>query len=174
MTGQTISHYKILEKLGQGGMGEVWKAEDTQLRRTVALKFLSSETVGDEEIKARLIREAQASASLDHPNICQVFGIHEEQGKTFIAMAHIEGPSLADKIKERPLPLEEALDLAIQIAEGLQEAHEQGVVHRDVKPSDVMLDRRGRVKIMDFGLAAVAARTRLTKSGTTLGTPAYT
>ena len=89
-------------------------------------------------------------------------------------MAHIEGPSLADKIKERPLPLEEALDLAIQIAEGLHEAHEQGVVHRDVKPSDVMLDRRGRVKIMDFGLAAVAARTRLTKSGTTLGTPAYT
>ncbi len=154
-------------------MGEVWKAEDTQLRRTVALKFLSSETVGDEEIKARLIREAQASASLDHPNICQVFGIHEEQGQTFIAMAYIEGPSLADKIKERPLPLDESLDIAIQIAEGLQEAHEQGVVHRDIKPSNVMLDRRGRVKIMDFGLAAVADRTRLTKSGTTLGTPAY-
>ncbi len=173
MTGRTISHYKVLEKLGQGAMGEVWKAEDLDLKRTVALKFLSREMLGEEEVKARLIREAQAAASLDHPNITTVHGIHEDAGETFIAMAYIDGPSLADKIKERPLPLEEALDVAVQIAEGLQEAHERKVVHRDIKPSNVMLDRRGRVKIMDFGLAAVADRTRLTKSGTTLGTPAY-
>ncbi len=171
--GQTISHYKILEKLGQGGMGEVWKAEDTQLRRTVALKFLSSETVGDDEVKARLIREAQASASLDHPNICQVFGIHEEKGETFVAMAYINGPSLAGKIKERPLPLDEALNMAIQIADGLQEAHEKGIVHRDIKPQNIMLTAKGQVKIMDFGLASLAGRSKLTKSGTTLGTPAY-
>ena len=173
MIGRTISHYKIVGKLGEGGMGVVYKAEDTQLRRTVALKFLSAETVGNEEVKARLIREAQASASLDHPNICQVFGIHEEQGQTFVAMAHIEGPELADKIKERPLPLDEALGFAIQIAEGLQEAHEKGIVHRDVKPHNVMLTAKGQVKIMDFGLASLSGRSKLTKSGTTLGTPAY-
>ena len=154
-------------------MGVVYKAEDTQLRRTVALKFLSSETVGNEDVKARLIREAQASASLDHPNICQVFGIHEQQGQTFIAMAYIDGPALADKIEERPLPLKQALDLAIQIAEGLQEAHEKGIVHRDIKPHNVMLTAKGQIKIMDFGLASLAGRSKLTKSGTTLGTPAY-
>ncbi len=154
-------------------MGEVWKAEDTQLRRTVALKFLSSETVDDDEVKTRLIREAQAAASLDHPNICPVYGIHEENGETFIAMAYVDGPSLADKIKERPLPLDEALNMAIQIAEGLQEAHEKRIVHRDIKPQNIMLTAKGQVKIMDFGLAAVAGRSRLTKSGTTLGTPAY-
>ena len=173
MIGRTISHYKVLAKLGQGAMGEVWKAEDLDLKRTVALKFLSRETLGEEEVKARLIREAQAAALLDHPNICHVYSIHEDEGQTFIAMAYIDGPSLAEKIKERPLPLEEALDIAMQIDQGLQEAHEHGVVHRDIKPSNVLLDRRGRVKIMDFGLAAVADRTRLTKSGTTLGTPAY-
>ena len=173
LIGETISHYRVLEKLGSGGMGEVWKAEDTQLRRTVALKFLSSETVGDDEVKARLIREAQASASLDHPNICQVFGIHEEQGETFIAMAYIDGPSLADRIKERPLPLDEALSVTTQIAEGLQEAHEKGIVHRDIKPQNVMLTAKGQVKIMDFGLARLAGRSKLTKSSTTLGTPSY-
>ncbi len=170
---ETVSHYRVFEKLGEGGMGEVWKAEDLNLKRTVALKFLPREVLGEEEIKARLIREAQAAASLDHPNVCAVYGIHEDDGRTFIAMACIDGPSLAEKIKERPLPLEEALEIAIQIAEGLQEAHERSVVHRDIKPSNVMLARRGRVKIMDFGLAAVADKTRLTKSGTTLGTPAY-
>ena len=173
MTRRTIGHYKLLDKLGSGGMGEVWKAEDTKLRRTVALKFLSTETVADHELKARLIREAQASASLDHSNICQVFGIHEEEGQTFIAMAYIDGPSLADRSKERPLPVGEALDLAIQIAEGLQEAHEKGIVHRDIKPQNVMLTAKGQVKIMDFGLARLAGRSKLTKSGTTLGTPSY-
>ena len=101
MIGSTISHYKILDKLGSGAMGTVWKAEDTQLRRTVALKFLSTESLGEDQVKPRLIREAQAAASLDHPNICQVFGIHEEDGKTFLAMAYIDGPSLSEKIKTR-------------------------------------------------------------------------
>jgi serine/threonine protein kinase/Tol biopolymer transport system component len=173
LIGTTISHYKIVEKLGEGGMGVVYKAEDTQLRRTVALKFLSSETVDNEEVKARLIREAQAAASLEHPNVCPIYGIHEEDGESFIVMAYVDGSALSEKIKERPLPLDEAVNMAVQIAEGLQEAHEHGVVHRDVKPANVMLDRKGRVKILDFGLAAVADRTRLTKEGTTLGTPAY-
>ncbi len=173
MVGRTILHYRVVEKLGEGGMGVVYKAEDTQLRRTVALKFLSRETLGEDEVKERLIREAQAAASLDHPNICQVFGIHEEDGETFIAMAYVDGPSLAEKIKERPLPLDESLSIAAQIAEGLNEAHEQGVVHRDVKPHNVMLTSKGQVKIMDFGLASLAGRSKLTKSGTTLGTPAY-
>jgi eukaryotic-like serine/threonine-protein kinase len=173
LSGRSISHYRVLEKLGEGGMGEVWKAEDTQLRRTVALKFLSSETIGNDEVKVRLIREAQASASLDHPNICAVHGIHEENGRTFIAMAFIDGPSLAEKIKKRPLPLAEALDIAIQIAAGMQEAHEKGVVHRDIKPHNIMLTAKGQVKVMDFGLASLVGRSKLTKSGTRLGTPAY-
>ena len=173
MIGTTISHYKILEKLGEGGMGVVYKAEDTQLRRTVALKFLPRETFDDTEVRARLMREAQAAASLDHPNICQVFGIHEEDGETFIAMAYVDGPALADKIKERPLPLEQALSTAIQIAEALHEAHEQGVVHRDIKPQNILLTAKGQVKILDFGLASLTGRSKLTKTGTTLGTPAY-
>ncbi len=173
MIGQTVSHYNITEKLGEGGMGVVYKAEDTQLRRTVALKFLTQQGLSEPETKARLIREAQAAAALDHPHICSVFGIHDEDGRTFIAMAFIDGASLADKIKERPVALEEACRIAIQIGEGLQEAHEQGVVHRDIKPANIMLTRKGQVKIMDFGLAYLAGRSKLTKSGTTMGTPVY-
>jgi serine/threonine protein kinase len=173
MIGQTILHYCITEKRGEDGMGVVYKAEDTQLRRTVALKFLPRETLDEEEVKARLIREVQAAADLDHPNICQVFGIHEEDGETFIAMAYIDGPSLAKKIKERPLPLDEALTIATQIAEGLQKAHEQGVVHRDIKPQNILLTAKGQVKTLDFGLASLTGRSKLTKTGTTMGTPAY-
>ena len=173
MIGHTISHYRITEKLGEGAMGVVYKAEDTKLRRPAALKFLSNATVGQEDLKARLIREAQAAASLDHPHICGVYGIYEEDGLTFIAMAYIDGVSLADKIRQGPLALEEALSIAIQTGEGLQEAHEQGVVHRDIKPANIMLTRKGQVKIMDFGLAHLAGRSKLTKSGTTMGTPIY-
>ncbi len=173
MVGRSILQYKITEKLGEGGMGVVYKAEDTQLRRTVALKFLPRETLDEEEVKARLIREAQAAAALDHPNICQVFGIHEEDGETFIAMAYIDGPSLAERIKERPLPLGEALGITIQIAEALHAADEKGIVHRDIKPQNIMLTAKGQVKILDFGLASLAGRSKLTKSGTVLGTPAY-
>jgi Tol biopolymer transport system component/predicted Ser/Thr protein kinase len=173
MVGQTVLNYKILEKLGEGGMGVVFKAEDLSLRRTVALKFLSAQALGSPEEKARLLHEAQAAASLDHAGICPVHSIHEHEGAVFLAMAYVDGPSLAEKIKERPLPLDEALDTAIQIAQALQEAHERGIIHRDIKPSNVMLTGKGQVKIMDFGLAQVAGHTRLTKTGTMLGTPAY-
>ena len=173
MVGRTISHYKITAKLGEGGMGAVYKAEDTRLRRTVALKFLSLNALGDEEEKERFLREAQSAALLDHPNIAAVHDFEEVNGQFFIAMAYVDGPTLSEKIKDRPLKLSEALDLAIQICEGLKEAHEEGVVHRDIKPANIMISRKGRVKITDFGLAHLAGRSKLTKSGTTLGTPAY-
>ena len=173
LSGRTIAQYRLLERLGSGGMGVVWKAEDTRLRRHAALKFVFAEALADEELKTRLIREAQAAAALDHPHICAVHGIHEEDGETFIAMAYIDGPSLAERIKERPLPLDEALDIAIQIADGLEEAHEKGVVHRDIKPANVMLTAKGQVKIMDFGLATLAGWSRITKPDTKVGTPAY-
>ena len=173
MVGQTISHYKITEKLGEGGMGVVYKAEDTKLERTVALKFLAAHLVGDDEGRERFLREAKAAAALDHNNICTVYEIDEVEGKTFIAMAFIEGPSLKDKIAERPLKLDEALDLAIQTARGLEAAHNKGIVHRDIKPANLMLTGDATLKIMDFGLAQLAGRTKLTKTGSSLGTPAY-
>jgi TolB-like protein/Flp pilus assembly protein TadD/predicted Ser/Thr protein kinase len=173
MIGKTISHYKILEKLGEGGMGVVYKAEDTKLRRTVALKFLAPQTLGGEEDRARFIHEAQAAASLSHPNICTVHEIDEAEGQSFISMEYVEGSSLKDKVGTGPLKLDEAVDLAIQIAEGLQEAHEKGIVHRDVKPANVMVTAKGQAKIMDFGLAKSARGVAVTQTGTTLGTIAY-
>jgi serine/threonine protein kinase len=168
MTGQSISHYRILEKLGEGGMGVVYKGEDTRLRRTVALKFLPSHALENRE---RFLREAQSGAALNHPNICTIFEIDEENG--FLAMELIDGMSVKNKIAARPLPLEEALDIAMQVCAGLQAAHENGIVHRDIKPANLMLTTQGQVKIMDFGLAQVGDRTRLTKPGSSLGTPAY-
>jgi len=153
MFGQTISHYKILEKLGEGGMGVVYKAEDTKLKRTVALKFLSARAVGTDEDKARFVHEAQSAAALNHPNICTVYEIDEYENQPFIAMECIEGDSLKDKIESGPLELDEALRIAAEIAEGLQEAHARGIIHRDVKSANVMLTTTGRVKMMDFGLA---------------------
>jgi serine/threonine protein kinase len=132
--GQTISHYKILEKLGEGGMGVVYKAEDTKLERTVALKFLPAHLLGDDEVKKRFKREAKAAAALDHSNVCTVYEIDEADHKTFISMALIEGESLDKKIESGPLKLEDALDIAQQIAKGLEAAHNKGVVHRDIKP----------------------------------------
>ena len=126
MIGQTISHYKILEKIGQGGMGVVYKAEDTKLKRTVALKFLLPQALETEEEKIRFVREAQAAAALDHPNISTIYEVDEAEGKTFIAMAYIEGQTLKKKIKSGPLKLSETLDIAIQVAEGLKEAHQRG------------------------------------------------
>ena len=173
MVGATISHYKITAKLGEGGMGVVYKAEDTRLRRVVALKFLSLQALGNEEEKERFLREAQAAALLDHPNIAAVHDFEEADGRFFIAMAYVDGPTLTRKIEERPLKLAEALDFVIQICEGLKEAHEEGVTHRDIKPANIMISRKGLVKITDFGLAQLPGRSKLTKSGTTLGTPAY-
>ncbi len=153
MVGQTISHYKITAKLGEGGMGVVYKAEDTKLKRPVALKFLRSEAIEDDERRQRFLREAQAAASLDHPNICTVYEIDEADGQTFLSMAFLEGRTVKAKLKERPFKLDEALDIAGQTARGLQAAHERGVVHRDIKGANLMLTPQGQVKIMDFGLA---------------------
>ncbi len=173
MVGQTISHYKITAKLGEGGMGVVYKAEDTKLDRPVALKFLAAHLVEEQEARDRFTREAKAAAALDHPNICTVHEIDEAVGRTFLAMAYIEGRTVKDKLKERPLKLEEALDIAVQSAGGLQAAHKKGVVHRDIKSANLMVTPEGVVKIMDFGLAQLAEQSQLTKTATILGTPAY-
>jgi serine/threonine protein kinase/tetratricopeptide (TPR) repeat protein len=173
LIGQTISHYKILEKLGEGGMGVVYKAEDTRLKRTVALKFLSSQSLGTPDEKTRFVHEAQAAAALDHPNICTVYEIDEVEGHTFIAMAYVDGQSLREKTEPGPLKLEEALSVAIDVAQGLQEAHEKDIVHRDIKSANVMVTKKGQAKITDFGLAKLAGSTRVTKTGTSVGTAAY-
>ena len=149
-------------------MGVVYKADDTKLRRTVALKFLPQD---DAELRQRFLHEAQAAAALHHPNICTVFEIDDHHG--FLAMELIEGKSLREKIAERPLPLGEALDIAIQACAGLQAAQEKGVVHRDIKPANLMITAQGVVKVTDLGLAQVGDRTRITKTGSSLGTPAY-
>jgi serine/threonine protein kinase/Flp pilus assembly protein TadD len=173
MIGETISHYKILEKLGEGGMGVVYKAEDTKLKRIVALKFLSPQAVGTEDDKTRFIQEAQAAASLNHPNICTVHEIDEYEDRSFIAMECIEGESLKAKIKSGLLRVDEAVEIAVEVAEGLQESHSKGIIHRDIKSANIMLTAAGRVKVMDFGLAKSLGRTQLTRSGTAVGTVAY-
>ncbi len=173
MIGQTVSHYRITDKLGEGGMGVVYKAEDTSLDRPVALKFLAPHLVSDQEIRKRFEREAKAAAALNHPNVCTVHEIDEAEGKTFIAMALIEGESLDKKIELGPLKLEEALDIARQIAKGLEAAHKKGVFHRDVKPQNIMVGEDGHVTIMDFGLAQLAQASRLTRTDETMGTTAY-
>ena len=173
MIGRTISHYKVTAELGRGGMGVVYKAEDTKLERPVALKFLAEHAIEDPEHKARFVREAKAAARLDHQNICPIYEIDEVDGQMFLAMAYLEGQTLKDKIAERPLKLDEALDIAIQTAQGLKAAHQKEIVHRDIKPANLMLIEDGPVKIMDFGLAQLAEQSRLTKTATMLGTPAY-
>jgi serine/threonine-protein kinase len=173
MIGKTISHYKILEKLGEGGMGVVYKAEDTKLKRLVALKFLPSSLMASEAEKTRFVHEAQAAAALNHPNICTIYEINEADGQSFIAMEFIEGQSLKDKIAAGPLKIDEALNIAMQVAEGLHAAHEKKITHRDIKPANVMITTKGQAKIMDFGLAKLAGRTVVTKEGMTLGTVAY-
>ena len=154
-------------------MGVVYRALDSKLKRPVALKFLRADVVEDAEAKERFLREAQAAAALDHPNICTVYEIDEAEGQTFLAMAFVAGRTVKDKISDRPLKLDEVLDIATQTAEGLKAAHRKGVVHRDIKPANLMLTEEGQVKIMDFGLAQLAEQSRLTKTATILGTPAY-
>ena len=173
MIGQTISHYKITAKLGEGGMGVVYKAEDTKLERTVALKFLASHLLQDEEANKRFQREAKAAASVHHANVCPVYEIGEDDGQTFLAMAFIEGESLDKRIERGPLKILEALEIAQQIARGLEAAHEKGVIHRDIKPGNVIADQKGHVTVMDFGLALLTEGSKLTKFDTTLGTVAY-
>jgi len=180
MIGKTISHYKILEKLGEGGMGVVYKAEDTKLKRTVALKFLPHDLTRNDEAKERFVLEAQAASALDHPNICNIYEIDETEpapgepgGQLFIAMACYEGETLKQKLAEGPLSVDDAVETAIQVAQGLAKAHEKGIVHRDIKPANIMITNDGVVKILDFGLAKLSGATQLTKTGTTLGTLAY-
>ena len=173
MTGQTISHYKILDKLGEGGMGVVYKATDTKLQRLVALKFLPPQALDNEERKARFLQEAQAAAALNHPNICTIHEIDEADGQSFIAMEWVEGQSLKQKIQSRPLKLAEALENALQAAEGLKAAHAKGIVHRDIKSANLMVNDEGQVKIMDFGLARLGDEKGITQTGTTLGTLLY-
>jgi serine/threonine protein kinase len=146
MIGQVVSHYRPLEKLGEGGMGVVYKAHDTKLDLVVAFKFLASQSIGDED-RARFIREAQAAASLSHPNIATVYEIDESDGQTFIAMEYVDDKSLRETIERGPLKLKEAINIAVEIARGLQAAHEKGIVHRDMKSANVMLTDKGQVKV---------------------------
>ncbi len=182
MIGQTISHYKITEKLGGGGMGVVYKAEDTRLGRNVALKFLPEELQQDSTAKKRFLREAKSAAALDHPYICKIYEVGEEEGQSFISMEYIPGQTLSQKLTEGPLPLKNALQTAVEVAEALEAAHKNDIVHRDLKPSNIMLTPEGHVKVMDFGLAKRVTppegqeeeiTTVLTKQGSTLGTVPY-
>jgi eukaryotic-like serine/threonine-protein kinase len=174
MIGHTISHYKILEKLGEGGMGIIYKAQDTKLDRPVAIKFLSSSHTAKEHDKTRFIHEARAASALDHPNICTIHEIDEtHDGQLFIVMPAYEGIPLDKKIEQGPLPIHEAIDIATQIAAGLQAAHEKGIVHRDIKSSNIFTTSKGQVKVMDFGLARSAGMTNVTKTGMTVGTIPY-
>ena len=173
MIGKTLSHYKILEKLGEGGMGVVYKAKDLKLNRFVALKFLPQYYTKDESSRKRFMVEAQATSALDHPNICNIHEINEtNDGQLYISMAYYEGESLRQKIKKRPILLDEALNIIFQIAQGLSAAHAQGIVHRDVKPANVIITDKGEVKIVDFGLAKLDGG-KLTQSLSTKGTIAY-
>jgi serine/threonine protein kinase/tetratricopeptide (TPR) repeat protein len=169
----TVGHYRIVEKIGAGGMGEVYLAEDTELDRKVALKFLPHHLCQDEDCRTRFKREAQAAAKLSHPNIIHVYEVSEYQGRPFFAMEHVEGRSLKEFSSGKDLSIEQILELAIQICEGLHAAHEKGVVHRDIKPSNILIDSHGRAKIVDFGLASVVGKDHLTKTGSTLGTIGY-
>ncbi len=177
MIGATISHYQILEKLGEGGMGVVYKAQDTKLDRVVALKFLPSHLNASQQDKARFIHEAKAAAALNHPNICTIYGIDEHEGQMFIAMEFVDGQTLREKTNPQIINLKSAIEIGIQIAEGLAAAHEKGIVHRDIKPENIMVRKDGIVQIMDFGLAKLRASgskiSRLTKQGSTVGTAGY-
>src|SRR6266705_3483312 len=151
MIGQTISHYKILEKLGEGGMGVVYKAEDTKLDRIVALKFLPSHLNASEQDKARFIQEAKAASALNHPNVCTIHDIQEHDGRIFIVMEFVDGQTLREK--RGAVTFKQAVDIGIQVADGLAAAHEKGIVHRDIKPENIMVRKDGLCQIMDFGLA---------------------
>jgi serine/threonine protein kinase/tetratricopeptide (TPR) repeat protein len=173
MIGKTISHYRILEKSGEGGMGVVYKAQDTKLDRMVALKFLPIHLLRDEEARTRFVHEAKAASALNHSNITTIHDIDQVEDQCFICMEYIEGKSIKDLMKEKTLSVKEILEIAIQVGEGLNAAHRKDIVHRDIKSDNIMLTREGTVKIMDFGLAKLKGATQLTKPGSTLGTVTY-
>ncbi|MGB7063269.1 MAG: FlgO family outer membrane protein, partial [Candidatus Zixiibacteriota bacterium] len=173
MIGKTISHYKILKKLGEGGMGEVYLAQDTKLNRKVALKFLPVQLASDGELKERFKREAQSAAALNHPNIITIHEVAEYENRPFIAMEYVKGEPLKDLIGKKGLSIGEVLDVALQISDGLAVAHQAGIVHRDIKPQNILMGKDGRVRICDFGLAKAKRDATLTQAGSTLGTVAY-
>jgi serine/threonine protein kinase/tetratricopeptide (TPR) repeat protein len=173
MMSRTISHYEILEKLGEGGMGVVYKAQDIQLQRLVALKFLPPHVADNSDEKARFIHEAQSASALNHPNVTTVYGIEESPEGMFIAMEYVDGRTLKQIIEEETLSIKKVLDIGIQMCEGIAMAHEKGVVHRDIKSDNIKVTSRGQVKIMDFGLAKLKGATKITQTGSTLGTASY-
>src|SRR6059036_1208257 len=153
--GTKLGRYEIRSQIGAGGMGEVYLAQDTKLDRKVAIKFLPERLVADEQARKRLVREARAAAKLDHPNICSIYEVSEDDGRSFIVMQHVEGETLDVRMKRKPLDLSESLSLASQLADALAEAHTHGIIHRDIKPSNIIITSRGQAKVMDFGLAKV-------------------
>jgi serine/threonine protein kinase len=176
MIGKTISHYKILDKIGEGGMGVVYKARDTKLDRIVPLKFLPKHLLCDEEAKTRFVHEAKTASALDHPNIATIYEIDEAEGECFISMTYIQGKSIKELIKQKEIDgwdMGKITNVAVQIAEGLSEAHQKGIVHRDIKSDNIMLNNEGLVKIMDFGLAKLKGAPKVTQIGSTVGTLAY-
>src|SRR5262245_3601131 len=173
MIGQRIQHYQVTEKLGEGGMGVVYRAQDTRLNRAVALKFLHPAIVASPEDQQRLVHEARAAASLSHPHICTVYEINEHEGRTFIAMQFVEGSTLRDRVLSGRIETVDALRYLMQIADGLKQAHTRGIVHRDMKSSNIMITPEGRAVIMDFGLARPAGMGRVDERFSSRGTSAY-